>query len=101
MTPEEARSVLEEFRVQVDEVDRRIVSLLNERTRVVEEIGRVKRDTRLPIYEPRREEQVLANISESNQGPLTAEAVRRIFERVIDEMRTVQRLRMEAVDREN
>jgi chorismate mutase len=92
---DEARARLEEFRILVDDVDRRLVELLNERTRVVEDIGRVKREARLPIYEPRREEQVMANISGANEGPLTAEAVRRIFERIIDEMRTIQRVRME------
>jgi chorismate mutase len=94
MTKEEARARLEEFRVSIDAVDRRIVDLLNERTRVVEEIGRVKRHSDLPIYEPKREEQVFANITAHNQGPLTPEAVRRIFERIIDEMRTIQRVRM-------
>jgi chorismate mutase-like protein len=93
---EEARAKLEEFRVLIDSADRRIVELLNERTRVVEEIGRVKREARLPIYEPRREDQVFANVTESNRGPLTAEAVRRIFERIIDEMRVIQRVRMES-----
>jgi len=96
MTAEEAREKLEEFRVLVDDVDRRIVDLLNERTRVVEEIGRVKREALLPIYEPKREDQVFANITDVNRGPLRQEAVRRIFERIIDEMRTVQRLRMES-----
>lgn len=96
MTPEEARDKLEEYRIQVDDVDRRIVDLLNERTRVVEDIGRVKREARLPIYEPKREDQVFANITGANHGPLTPEAVRRIFERIIDEMRTVQRIRMES-----
>jgi chorismate mutase len=94
MTTEEARARLDEFRVLIDEVDRRIVDLLNERTRVVEQIGSVKRHAELPIYEPRREEQVFANITGHNQGPLTQEAVRRIFERIIDEMRTIQRVRM-------
>ena len=94
MTKEEARARLEEFRVSIDAVDRRIVDLLNERTRVVEEIGRVKRHSDLPIYEPKREEQVFANITGHNHGPLTPEAVRRIFERIIDEMRTIQRVRM-------
>ncbi len=98
MTKEEAFARLDEFRVLIDEVDRRIVALLNERTRVVEDIGRVKRQAQLPIYEPRREEQVMANIAGANGGPLTAEAVRRIFERIIDEMRTIQRLRMEQSD---
>jgi chorismate mutase-like protein len=94
MTKEEARAKLDEFRVLIDAVDRRLVDLLNERTRVVEDIGRVKRHAELPIYEPKREEQVFANITGSNHGPLSQEAVRRIFERIIDEMRTIQRVRM-------
>ena len=68
--------------------------LLNERTRVVEDIGRVKRLAQLPIYEPKREDQVYANIAEANSGPITQDAVRRIFERIIDEMRGIQRERM-------
>ena len=94
MTAEEARAQLEEFRVLIDDVDRRLVALLNERTKVVENIGRVKREAQLPIYEPKREDQVFANITGANHGPLTPEAVRRIFERIIDEMRGIQRQRM-------
>ena len=94
MSADEARIKLEEFRVLIDEVDRRIVTLLNERTRVVEEIGRVKRQAHLPIYEPKREDQVFANVTGCNGGPITPEAVRRIFERIIDEMRTIQKMRM-------
>lgn len=96
MNQDEARNRLEEFRVLIDDVDRRIVELLNERTRVVEEIGRVKREAQLPIYEPKREDQVFANICGSNRGPLSPEAVRGIFERIIDEMRKIQRLRIVA-----
>jgi chorismate mutase-like protein len=96
MTPDEARAELEKCRVLVDDVDRRIVALLNERTSVVQEIGRVKRQTQMPIYEPKREDQVFANISASNRGPLTDEAVRRIFERIIDEMRMIQRVWMKS-----
>ena len=95
MTPEEARIKLEEYRVLIDNVDRRIVALLNERTQVVEDIGRVKRASQLPIYEPKREEQVFANVTGSNQGPMSEDALRRIFERIIDEMRKIQRVRME------
>jgi chorismate mutase len=96
MTKDEGRNKLDEFRVVIDDVDRRIVALLNERTRVVEEIGRVKREAELPIYEPKREDQVFANITDCNHGPITQDAVRRIFERIIDEMRTIQRHRMES-----
>jgi chorismate mutase len=96
MTPEEAQVRLDELRVLIDEVDRRVVELLNDRTRVVEEIGRVKRLAALPIYEPKREELVFANVTNSNHGPLSPQALRGIFERIIDEMRKVQRLRMAA-----
>ena len=95
MTQDEARDRLEEFRVRIDDVDRRIVGLLNERTLIVQEIGRVKGLAQLPIYEPKREDQVFANITCSNQGPMTPEALRHIFERIIDEMRSIQRLQME------
>jgi chorismate mutase len=96
MTRDEARRKLEEYRVTIDDLDRRIVELLNERTRVVEDIGRVKRSADLPIYEPRREDRVYDNISHASaDGPLTKDAVRRIYERIIDEMRMVQRVRME------
>jgi chorismate mutase len=75
-------------------VDRRIVALLNERTLVVEDIGRVKREAHLPVYEPKREDLVFANITSANHGPLTTQAVRGIFERIIDASRSIQRLRM-------
>lgn len=94
MTPEEAQTQLEEYRLMIDEVDRRIVALLNERTAVVENIGRVKREAQLPVYEPKREDQVFANITSANHGPLTTQAVRGIFERIIDASRSIQRLRM-------
>ncbi len=96
MTQDEARAKLEEYRVLIDDVDRRIVALLNERTQVVERIGEVKREARLPVYEPKREDEVFANVTSANHGPLSLDAVRRVFERIIDEMRTIQRLRMEA-----
>ena len=98
MTPEEAeaqaQAKLEEYRLLIDDVDRRIVALLNERTKVVEDIGRVKVEAHLPVYEPKREDQVFANITSANHGPLTTQAVRGIFERIIDASRSIQRLRM-------
>lgn len=98
MTPEEANDKLAEYRVSIDEIDRRLVALLNQRTNVVHCIGQVKREARLPVYEPRREEQVFENILSANQGPISHEAVRRIFERIIDEMRGIQRDRMQKAE---
>ncbi len=78
----------------IDEIDVQLLQLLNQRTRVVEEIGRIKQTLRLAVYEPKREEQVFANVLGHNGGPLPPEAVKRIFERIIDEMRTVQKLKI-------
>ena len=85
---------LAECRTQIDAVDLKLLALLNERTRIVEEIGRIKQDLSLPIYEPKREDQVFHNVTSNNNGPLTAEALKRIFERIIDEMRNIQRDKM-------
>jgi chorismate mutase len=56
----------------------------------------VKRAHAMPVYEPQREDQVYQNVLDHNHGPLPADAVRRIFERVIDEMRTLQKTRMQS-----
>ena len=85
---------LAECRNQIDTVDLKLLALLNERTRIVEEIGRIKQDLSLPIYEPKREDQVFHNVTSNNNGPLSAEALKRIFERIIDEMRNIQRDKM-------
>ena len=89
---------LADCRKRIDQLDIRILALLNERTKVVEEIGRIKQELGLPIYEPKREDDVFNNVVTHNEGPLPPEAVRRLFERIIDEMRTLQRMRREAAD---
>lgn len=91
---DEANARLARLRRRIDEVDLLILQHINERTLVVEDIGKVKREFGLPIYEPKREDDVYRNVTENNHGPLPPDAVRRIFERIIDEMRTVQRNRM-------
>jgi chorismate mutase len=85
---------LAECRRQIDILDLQILALLNDRTRVVEEIGRIKQKLTLPIYEPKREDEVFHNVTGANQGPLTADALKRIFERIIDEMRSIQQDKM-------
>ena len=96
MTREAGEKALAECRERINELDRQLVDLLNARTRIVHEIGRIKRECGMRIYEPKREEEVLANVEAHNCGPMAHESARRIFERIIDEMRTVQRLRMES-----
>ncbi len=96
MTPEQTQAALDECRDRIDVVDRRLVMLLNERARVVEVIGQLKQTQQMRVYEPKREEAVFANITQNNGGPLRPDALKRIYERIIDEMRTLQRDRMAA-----
>lgn len=100
MTPEKAQDAMEALRQEIDVIDLRILALLNERAFVVGKIGDIKRAAKLPIYEPKREDLVFQNVTSGNHGPLSEAAVRRLFERIIDEMRTLQRERMEQAQKE-
>ena len=80
-----------DWRKKIDELDGRLVELLSERARAAQEIGRLKRDTNMPIYEPDREGIVFANVQKMNQGPLPGRDLVRIFERIIDVMRNIQK----------
>jgi chorismate mutase len=83
---------LEELRDDIDRVDEVIVRLLNERARVAVEIGRLKKELNVAIYQPDREKQVLEHVRHvAGEGPLGADAIARLFERIIDEARRLER----------
>jgi chorismate mutase len=85
---------IEELRGRIDVIDDQLVRLLNVRVACAVEVGRLKHEAGLPIYQPEREAQVLASVRRSAtdlSGPLTADAVVRIFERIIDEARRAER----------
>ena len=85
---------IEELRTRIDVIDEQLLRLLNVRVACAVEVGRLKHEAGLPIYQPEREAQVLDRVRQSATalaGPLTAEAVVRIFERVIDEARRAER----------
>lgn len=82
---------LEPWRARIDALDRAIVRLLNERSRCANAIGHIKKQLGLPVYVPSRETEVLLNVASSSEGPLPDVAVRRIFERIIDETRSLER----------
>jgi chorismate mutase len=84
------------WREQIDAIDDQILELLNRRSACAVEIGRIKREAGLPIYIPERERSILTRLAERNPGPLDALAVRRVFERVIDESRRLERIRAES-----
>ena len=80
-----------DWRRQIDDLDRRLVALLNERARAAQEIGKLKRNTSMPIYEPQREKIIFENVRKANQGPLPDSELRHVYERIIDVMRNIQK----------
>jgi chorismate mutase len=80
-----------QWRKEIDELDRRLVELLNQRAAAAQEIGRLKRDGSLPIYEPDREKIIFENVKAANQGPLPELELRHVYERIIDVMRKIQK----------
>ena len=85
---------LDDLRDDIDRVDEVLVRLLNERARVACEIGRLKKEQGIEVYQPEREKQVLAHVrSIASEGPLGADAIARLFERIIDEARRLERAR--------
>ncbi len=82
---------ISDWRKKVDELDRKLAALLNERAAAVVEIGRLKRNRGLPIYEPDREREVIANVHHSSSGPLVERDLSQIYERIIDVMRSIQK----------
>ena len=76
------------YRQQIDSLDQRIVELIQKRSRAVGKVGKIKREAHLPVTVPNREQQVIEKAQElAKGGPLPAEAVGRIFEKLVEEMR--------------
>jgi chorismate mutase-like protein len=83
---------LEDLRRDIDRVDEVLVRLLNERARCVCEIGRLKKEQGVEIYQPDREKDVLKHVmAVASEGPLGPDAIGRLFERIIDEARRLER----------
>ncbi|HLP15716.1 MAG TPA: chorismate mutase [Bacteroidota bacterium] len=89
-------SSINSWRIKIDEIDKTLVDLLNQRAHCADEIGRIKETMGLPAYSPEREHEVIENIMKHNRGPLSDLALRRLFERIIDESRSLEREAMTA-----
>ena len=82
---------IEDWRRKIDELDRQIVALISERAEAAQAIGRLKRSTSMPIYEPNRERVIFENVRAANRGPLPDIELTHIYERIIDVMRALQK----------
>lgn len=79
-----------DWRKKIDVLDQKMVELLNERAAAAREIGKLKRNTSMPIYEPEREKTIFTNVKKANKGPLPDHELQHVFERIIDVMRKLQ-----------
>jgi chorismate mutase len=83
------------WRKRINEIDQQLVKLLNERSQCALEIGHLKKAMDVPTWQPQREAEILRNVVRANEGPLDDAAIRRLFERIIDEARSLERHSME------
>ncbi|MEW6637904.1 MAG: chorismate mutase [Actinomycetota bacterium] len=90
MADAEIQDRVQELRERVDEVDRRLIRDLNERARIVQEIARIKAEAGVPIFDPRREEEILRRVTELNEGPIYDSSMRDIFELILHRIRDLE-----------
>ncbi len=84
---------ISELRVEIDRLDRELLRLFNERANLALKIGEIKKELDLPVYDPSREKLIFEAMTKDNPGPLENDAIVRLFERVIDESRSLERIR--------
>jgi chorismate mutase len=97
MQNEKIIAEIDKLRQRIDDIDATLVKLLSERATCAEDIGKFKLLLGLEAYSPEREKQVMKNVAAANQGPISNIALQRLFERIIDESRSIERITMEAM----
>ena len=79
-----------DIRERVDRVDRELVRILNERARLVQEVVSVKAEAGKPLFDPKREEEILRRVAEENEGPIYDSSMREIFELILHRIRDLE-----------
>lgn len=85
------------YRQEIDRLDRELLRIFNERAYLALQIGKIKKERGLPVYDPERERRIFEAMTADNPGPLENEAIVRLFERVIDESRRLERIRTRGI----
>jgi chorismate mutase-like protein len=83
------------WRGRIDRIDQKVVRLINKRAQCVDKIGRIKKQMGINVYSPKREREVLQNVSSLNPGPFSRAAVRRIFSCIIHESRNFEHVKVQ------
>jgi chorismate mutase-like protein len=81
---------IENWRAKIDAIDKQVLELLSQRAKCAIEVGKIKSEKNMQVFDPERERQIIEAILRENKGPLDDDALRRIFERVIDECRRIE-----------
>ena len=87
---------INDIRKRIDLLDDVLLRIFNERARLALEIGHIKKELNLPVYDPSREKRIFNRMKEDNPGPLDDGAIVRMFERVVDESRRLERIMSQA-----
>lgn len=88
---------IDDYRKEINRLDSELLRIFNERAALALKIGEIKKERGLPVYDPEREKLIFEAMSTANPGPLENEAITRLFERVIDESRRLERLRTKGI----
>lgn len=83
---------MDDWRRKIDEIDRQLVALLNERMKCAIEIGKIKKELGIEIYSPEREAEVMMNVANANNGPLCQDAISQLFRMIIEETKTIEKI---------
>jgi chorismate mutase len=90
MESADTQARIEELRTRVDQVDRELIRILNERARIVQELVAIKAEVGKPLFDPRREEEILRKVAEENEGPIYDSSMREIFELILHRIRDLE-----------
>lgn len=86
-----AKKDLKDFRKEINSIDIELLFLFNRRANLVVDLARIKKQQGKELFDPERERDIFVSLTEKNPGPLTPEAIVRLFERIIDESRRLER----------
>ena len=88
---------IDDYRKEINRLDSELLRIFNQRAELALKIGEIKKELGIPVYDPEREKRIFEEMTGANPGPLEDDAITRLFERVIDESRRLERIRTKGI----